>query len=232
MLWIWTCNHVHPTRKVRGPCLTITVVFVIHSSMQRSFWAKSCNYLFLWQHLQFLFIYLKIKRPKSVLAGTILFFSALLIGIPSLLVNAMYAPEEQSKSAIIGTGLLFQSLTALLDYMIYSRRNWARNLNATLMVFGTLLMFTSEQAGIHHAVVNYLSWTITVLYWLASILFFMPASDLWFGTPRNTKNLTTHYWARLGSGLAPNRTSSCQSYRGFLGMVNALSFSFICEINR
>jgi hypothetical protein len=129
------------------------------------------------------------KRPKSVLTGAILYLSAVLIGIPSLLVNAMYAPEEQSKSAIIVTGLLFQSLVALLGYMIYSGRNWARNLNVTLIVLGMLIMLTSKQAGIHHDLVNYLSWAATAVYVLASILFFMPASNLWFSAIRNTKRL-------------------------------------------
>ncbi|WP_020693866.1 hypothetical protein [Noviherbaspirillum massiliense] len=137
------------------------------------------------------------KKPTSIKAGFTLYLLAVLIGIPSLLINAVYAPEEQSKSAIIDTGLVFQGLVALLGYMIYLGRNWARNLNAVVFVLGTLTMLTSEQAGIHHEAVRWLGWVATVLYGAATILFFMPSSNLWFSKIKNEKKLNRQFRKRL-----------------------------------
>jgi hypothetical protein len=124
------------------------------------------------------------NKPKAITSGVILYFSSISLGLPSLLINAAYAPAGQSKPVIVIGGLLFLSLYSLLGYKINSGRNWARLTFAVLMILGLLMTFTIEPSGRHHQVVTYIFWVQTLLSSAALVLFFLPASTAWF---RKTK---------------------------------------------
>ena len=120
------------------------------------------------------------NQPKAVLFGVVLYLSSTLLGLPSLLINAAYAPADQSKPVIISFGLILLALYALLGYKIYIGRNWARQAFAALTILGLLVMFITEPAGRHHNVVAYIFWAQTLLSIAALALFFLPASRPWF----------------------------------------------------
>lgn len=119
-------------------------------------------------------------QPKTVLSGAILYLSSTLLGLPSLLVNAIHAPVDQSKPTIIIGGLGMLVLFALLGYKIYLGRNWARQTYAVLTILGLLVTFTAEQTGQHHYIVKYIFGVQTLLSIVALALFYMPASNSWF----------------------------------------------------
>lgn len=120
------------------------------------------------------------KQPKTILAGVILYFSSALLGLPSLLVNAAYAPIEQSKPQIIVGGLIFLALYILLGYKIHIGRNWARQTFAVVTVFGLAVMLSTPLVGQHHYLVTYISRIQTLLSIAALALFYLQGSNLWF----------------------------------------------------
>ncbi len=119
-------------------------------------------------------------QPKTVLFGVFLYGLSILLGLPSLLVNAAYAPANQSKPAIVGFGLIFLALYALLGYKIYIGRGWARKTFAVLAILGLLMTFTTEPSSQHHEFVTYTFWAQTLLSVAALALFYVPASRSWF----------------------------------------------------
>jgi hypothetical protein len=123
---------------------------------------------------------MQLAQPKAVLFGVLLYWLSTLLGMPSLLVNAAYAPADQSKPVIVGFGLIFLALYALLGYKIYIGRDWARKTFAVLAILGLLMTFTTEPSNQHHEFVTYIFWVQTLLSVAALVLFYLPASRSWF----------------------------------------------------
>jgi ABC-type Fe3+-siderophore transport system permease subunit len=118
-------------------------------------------------------------RPKTVSYGVKLYLLAVLIGFPSFLFTIADAPVDQSKLAILIGGLIFITLAILLVYMIHLGRNWARQIFAGLTIVGIFSALTSGVSGVHAAQVI-LFWVQTLLSFTSTVLFYRPASNLWF----------------------------------------------------
>ncbi len=119
-------------------------------------------------------------RPKEIQIAAILYLVALIVSVPSLIINTINAPEEQSKTAIIIIGLIFFGLYFFLGYLIYLCKNWARILYTALCFGGFILAFTQEVTGQHHVLVKYIGWFQSALTVAIIVLIFMPKSRIWF----------------------------------------------------
>jgi hypothetical protein len=118
-------------------------------------------------------------RPKTVSYGVKLYLLAVLIGFPSFFFTVASAPVDQSKPAIFIGGLIFVTLAVLLVYMIHLGRNWARQIFAGLSIVGIVSALTSGASGVH-AVQVILFWVQTLMSITSTVLFYRPASNLWF----------------------------------------------------
>lgn len=119
-------------------------------------------------------------RPFTIQIAAILFLISVLAGLPSLLINATYAPAEQSRPVIIVLGVILLGLYLLLGYLMYRRKNWARILFSVLSILGFIMMFTQDPVGQHHIYVKYIGWFQSVLTVVVFVLLFMPQSNTWF----------------------------------------------------
>ena len=126
------------------------------------------------------------ERPKSVKVATALLLIGLLLSIPSLIINAIYAPEHYSRSLMLGVGIALVLLFAVITYLIYFGKNLARLLYTGMATVGLVWGIRGPNAeGTHHYFVEINHWVGLVLSVVIVVLLFLPSSSRWYKAQRN-----------------------------------------------
>ncbi len=120
------------------------------------------------------------ERPITIKSVIVIYVLSIMLTIPTLLINARYAPEEQSESLIITLGLIFMIPYLVIGYFMYKQKNWARIIYTFFGLLSLFPLITPTQEGINHISVFYLNWLQTSLMVVMVILLFMPKSNTYF----------------------------------------------------
>jgi hypothetical protein len=122
-------------------------------------------------------------RPASVTGAFALIVLGLTLAAVSVLLNIINAPEQYSRSFMIGYSVIRLSIALGLAHMIYRGKNWARIVYSVLAAASLVTGIAGPNpAGVHHSFVVINHWCGAVIAAVVLVLLFLPSSNPWFKT--------------------------------------------------